>query len=138
MINEIVEEFVAPNAPIKDSDQQWPIALPKERQECTQQNRYPMSNFMTYAQLSSSYKTFAVQVQKILISSSVVEAKKHINWCKAMDAKMDTLLENETWELKPLPQDKQVVGCRWVFTVQYHSDSSLERYKARLVAKGYI
>ena len=50
---------------------------------------------------------------------------------------MDVLLENETCELKPLPQDKRVVGCRWVFTVKYHYDGSLEWYKARLVAKGY-
>ena len=35
LINEIVEEYVAPNAPIEDSDQVWPIALQKERRACT-------------------------------------------------------------------------------------------------------
>ena len=29
------------------------------------------------------------------------------------------------------------MGCRWVFTIKYHANSSIERYKARLVAKGY-
>ena len=29
------------------------------------------------------------------------------------------------------------MGCRWVFTIKYHADSSIEHYKARLVAKGY-
>ena len=128
LINETVKESVTPNAPIEDSDQGWPIALRKDRRACTQRNRYPMSNFMTYALLSSSYRAFAVQLQKILIPSSVIEAKTHINWCKAMNAEMDTLLENETWELKPLPQDKRTVGCRRVFTVKYHSNGSLERY----------
>jgi len=29
------------------------------------------------------------------------------------------------------------VGCRWVYTDKYHSNSSIERFKAQLVAKGY-
>lgn len=29
------------------------------------------------------------------------------------------------------------VGCKWMFTIEYKPDGSIERYKARLVAKGY-
>lgn len=36
-----------------------------------------------------------------------------------------------------LPKGKTTVGCKWVFTVKYNSDGSLERYKTRLVAKGF-
>ncbi|CAJ2645380.1 unnamed protein product [Trifolium pratense] len=36
-----------------------------------------------------------------------------------------------------LPDGKKTVGCKWVFTVKYDSDGSIERYKARLVAKGF-
>ena len=36
-----------------------------------------------------------------------------------------------------LPSNKKTVGCKWVFSVKYHADGSIERYKARLVAKGY-
>ena len=50
---------------------------------------------------------------------------------------MDALLENETWELKPLPRDIRAVGYGRVFTTKYHPNDSLEQYKARLVAKGY-
>ncbi|XP_071726977.1 uncharacterized protein [Rutidosis leptorrhynchoides] len=32
---------------------------------------------------------------------------------------------------------KKPVGNRWVFTIKYEPDSTIERYKARLVAKGY-
>ena len=32
---------------------------------------------------------------------------------------------------------QSLVGCCWVFTVNYFSDGIVERYNARLVAKGY-
>ena len=35
------------------------------------------------------------------------------------------------------PEGKIPVGCKWVFTVKYNSDGSIERYKARLVAQGF-
>lgn len=30
-----------------------------------------------------------------------------------------------------------MVGCKWVFTIKFESDGSIERYKVRLVAKGF-
>nr|GEU80860.1 putative ribonuclease H-like domain-containing protein [Tanacetum cinerariifolium] len=36
-----------------------------------------------------------------------------------------------------LPARKKPVGCRWIFTIKYKPDGTVERYKARLVSKGY-
>ena len=58
-------------------------------------------------------------------------------WKFAMEAKMSTLSENATWSLVTRPLGKTIVGCRWVYTVKYFLDGSIERLKARLVAKGY-
>jgi len=54
-----------------------------------------------------------------------------------MKVEMEALEKNKTWDIVELPKGKRLVGCRWVFTVKYKSDGSIERYKARLVAKGY-
>nr|CAN83734.1 hypothetical protein VITISV_024044 [Vitis vinifera] len=35
------------------------------------------------------------------------------------------------------PPGKKPVGCRWIYTVKYKADGSIERFKARLVEKGY-
>ncbi|XP_077222215.1 uncharacterized protein LOC143856063 [Tasmannia lanceolata] len=58
-------------------------------------------------------------------------------WRAAMEVEMDALAKNQIWQLASLPPGAQVVGCKWVFTVKYLPDSSVERLKARLVAKGF-
>lgn len=54
-----------------------------------------------------------------------------------MIEEMRALEKNKTWEIVELPKGKKVIGCKWVYTLKYQADGSLERYKARLVAKGY-
>nr|KYP61345.1 Retrovirus-related Pol polyprotein from transposon TNT 1-94 [Cajanus cajan] len=54
-----------------------------------------------------------------------------------MDTEMEALEKNKTWELVSLPKGKKPVGCKWVYTVKYKANGSIERYKARLVAKGF-
>jgi hypothetical protein len=50
---------------------------------------------------------------------------------------MNALEKNNTWDLVRLPSGKKPIGCKWMFTVKYNSNRTLERYKAQLVAKGY-
>ncbi|KAG7554761.1 Retrotransposon gag domain [Arabidopsis suecica] len=58
-------------------------------------------------------------------------------WVKAMDTELGAMELNKTWSVVSLPPGKNVVGCKWVYTIKYNADGSIERYKARLVAKGY-
>ena len=50
---------------------------------------------------------------------------------------MNALQINSTWEIVDLPEEKNTVGCKWVFTVKCKADGSVEKYKARLVMKGF-
>ncbi|KAL9434214.1 hypothetical protein AB3S75_028943 [Citrus x aurantiifolia] len=111
-----------------------PIALRKGIRSCT---KHPLSNFISYKNISSSYCAFISQVSSVVIPKSVYEALNVPEWKEAMLEEMRALEKNATWEKVDLPDGKTTVGCKWVFTVKYNSDGSLERYKARLVAKGF-
>lgn len=65
------------------------------------------------------------------------QAIKNSNWCKAMQVELNALEANNTWKITSLPQNKKVVGCKWIYKVKYKSDGSLDKYKARLVAQGF-
>ena len=46
-------------------------------------------------------------------------------------------MDNDTWDLVPLPIGKKAIGCRRVCSVKFNPNRSIVRLKARLVAKGY-
>ena len=50
---------------------------------------------------------------------------------------MAGLEKNWTWVVVSLSKGNNPVGYRWVYTVKYKSDGSLDRFRAQLVAKGY-
>jgi hypothetical protein len=59
-------------------------------------------------------------------------------WRQAMELEIKDLRQNGTWELVPLLPVKKTVGCKWVHTVKFNPNGSIEQLKARLVAKGYV
>jgi len=60
-----------------------------------------------------------------------------VQWTMAMNVELGVMELNKTWSVVSLPPNKNVVGCKWVYTIEYNADGSIERYKARLVAKGF-
>lgn len=51
-------------------------------------------------------------------------------WKKVMKDEITSFKENNTFSLVPLPQGRQAVGGRWVYTVK-EDDKGNETYKAR-------
>ena len=58
-------------------------------------------------------------------------------WLEAMRDEMDSMSNNQVWELIDLPDGFKPIGCKWVFKTKKDSKGNVERFKARLVAKGY-
>jgi hypothetical protein len=45
-------------------------------------------------------------------------------------------MENDTWDLVPLPKGRKLFICKLVYKTMYASDGSVERHKDQLVSKG--
>lgn len=58
-------------------------------------------------------------------------------WRKAMNNEIDSLKENETWEMVNLPEGRKAIPCKWIYKIKTNPDGSIDKYKARLVIKGY-
>ena len=50
---------------------------------------------------------------------------------------MESLHQNEAWDLVELPAGRMPIGSKWVFKKKMNVEGKVEKYKARLVAKGY-
>ena len=68
---------------------------------------------------------------------SIKEACNDESWVKAMNEELDQIENNKTWELVPKPQDKNVIGTKWVFKNKVNENGQVIMNKARLVRKGY-
>jgi hypothetical protein len=77
------------------------------------------------------------QVSETHDPETFAEASGHPDWDTAMNEEYHSLMENDTWDLVPLPKGRKLVRCKWVYRTKYASDGSIERHKARLVAKGF-
>ncbi|GKD82893.1 retrotransposon protein, putative, ty1-copia subclass [Tanacetum coccineum] len=58
-------------------------------------------------------------------------------WLEAMNAEMQSLKDNQVWNLADLPLNCKTVGSKWLFKKKTYMDGNTHTYKARLVAKGF-
>ncbi|XP_019053106.1 PREDICTED: uncharacterized protein LOC109114621 [Nelumbo nucifera] len=68
-------------------------------------------------------------------TKSFKSAGKQEVWVKAMKEEFAMIEKNKTWELVDHPQDKEVIGVKWVYTTKLNSDVSIQKHKVMLVAK---
>ena len=53
-----------------------------------------------------------------------------------MNEEMESLKENDVFELTPPPEGKKTIGSKWVYMIKKNPGGS-ERYKTRFVARGF-
>ena len=81
------------------------------------------------------------QIEITLLSyiepSSIKEACKDENWVNAMNEELDQIEKNQTWEIVPRPQNKNVIGTKWLFKKKLNENGQVIKNKDILVCKGY-
>ncbi|TQE12334.1 hypothetical protein C1H46_001987 [Malus baccata] len=65
------------------------------------------------------------------------QAVTYVHWRNAMQEEFEALQKQGTWELVPVPQNRNVIGSKWVYKLKKDQDGKVSRYKARLVAQGF-
>ncbi|KAI5312034.1 hypothetical protein L3X38_041207 [Prunus dulcis] len=105
-------------------------------------NLHPMqtrskSGIIRKKALLASVQDFGGTDMSLVEPVSYKSAIKFPVWLQAMQEEVNALHTKGTRSLVPLPTNKNLVGCKWIFKIKRHSDGSIARHKARLVAKGF-
>ena len=104
-------------------------------QSISSDSAYPIVNFVSYNNFSSSYCPYITSLNAHYEPKSYSQAIKDPRWCEAIAADIAVLEKNSTWTLEFLLEGKKPIGFKWVFKIKHKPDGSIERYKVRFVAK---
>jgi hypothetical protein len=58
-------------------------------------------------------------------------------WKEAMDSEIQSMKDNQVWNLVDPTPGHKTVGCKWIFKKKTDMDGNVHTFKARLVAKGF-
>ncbi|KAL4032338.1 hypothetical protein IC575_005409 [Cucumis melo] len=117
-----------------DTSFDLPIALGKGTRSCT---KHFISNYVSYENLSLQFRDFTASLNSTTIPKNIHIALESPEWKNVVMEEMKALEKNNTWEICALSKGHKYVGCKWVFTLKYKADGTLDRHKTRLVAKRF-
>ncbi|KAG8478195.1 hypothetical protein CXB51_027990 [Gossypium anomalum] len=121
------------NASLLEEDQNSPDLQPTEI-EAEAEDDYDDAPIRGTRTLADIYERCGMTIVE---PSCYAEAVKEECWQEAIEAELKMIQKNDTWELVNRPENRKVIGVKWVFRTKTNSDGSLNKHKARLVVKGY-
>lgn len=69
--------------------------------------------------------------------NEIKDRNDRVQWEEAITEELDSHFFNKTWSLVKKPEAKNIVDCKWVFTIKHDEFGRPVKYKARLVARGF-
>ena len=111
---------------IQDIEDEQPVECVQPRRS-TRQTRQPDYYWREQSHLTETPTDFR----------DATASQESAKWKVAMETEMESLKQNDVWDLVKLPPGRKTVGSKWVFKKKTGADGSVQRYKARLVAQGY-
>ncbi|WZY94095.1 hypothetical protein YC2023_066424 [Brassica napus] len=98
---------------------------------------HPSQVVCSFAQYPEEHCAFMVNLDENYIPRSYEEAIMDKEWKESVGAEAGAMIKNDTWYESELPKGKKAVTSRWIFTIKYKADGTIERKKSRLVARGF-
>ncbi|CAL2257690.1 unnamed protein product [Prunus armeniaca] len=124
------------NGKFKEHEQPLANEQPPENQ-CPRKRPAWMIDYVTRYELSDDDTTAHFSLFVDLDPISLEKAVKDTKWQKAMEAEINSIEKNHTWELTDLPKGQKTIGVKWVFKTKLNEKGEIDKHKARLVAKGH-
>jgi hypothetical protein len=92
-------------------------------------NTLPERAYMAFAAAVDFTTATAVKTpQSYAESQQLPEAKQ---WYQACKEELDSLAENDTWQVTAIPVGAILIKGRWVFKIKFDVNGKPERFKAR-------
>lgn len=120
-----------------DSNSEDNTEIPATRQLRERSSLKKPKKFDDFVMSVQSAEAWMLDIHEPESYEEAIQSRESIHWKEAMNREMNSLNENQTWELCELPTGAKLLPCKWVYKVKMNSDGSINKYKARLVAKGY-
>lgn len=95
---------------------------------------YPLSSIISYDKFTPTSRSYIISYTLETEPKTFKQAMASEKLTKAVNVELHALEDKGTWKVESLPLGKNVVGCKWIFTIKYNVDGTTERYKARLVS----
>ena len=88
--------------------------------------------------LSASPKRYSPSLYYLLLNDSgePIQVDTRKKWEKGMKEEMESLFQNQTWDLVHFHVDKIALQNKWVYMLK-EEDGGKKWYKAKLVVKGF-
>jgi len=74
----------------------------------------------------------------VLETANFWEAKKDPKWRVAIKYEIPMIEKKQTWKLMKRPENKKVIGMKWIFKTKLNADDSINKHKATFVVKGML
>eukprot|EP00253_Pinus_taeda_P034476 PITA_34476 len=112
--------------------------MPDER--CTKLDHTAENGFLVgYSEILKAYRIYIPSSRKIVVTkpSNIQEVAQHQLWVDAMVEVYSSIMTNDVWEVVPRPEDRSIVGSRWIYKIKYVANGNAKKYKVRFMPKGY-
>ncbi|GKD82254.1 putative retrotransposon ty1-copia subclass protein [Tanacetum coccineum] len=136
----------ADEEPIMNTNTQQEVVTPVEPDDISLPIRRTIGRVSKPTQF---YYGFHIKEDKISNDSTLSELDEPANykeamvnpkaakWKEAIKSEIQSMYDNQVWNLVDTTPGLKTVGCKWIFKKKTDMDGKVHTYKARLVAKGY-